>query len=154
MLQSQTTNECAEDKITHNELRAFKWQTGRSHLHDQHQRPVCPRFDHSFSNRKVHEHCNSKPAGWSDAECKDRAQVDGHHQQTLKNKIPYLTVIAVAAMVLAGCQKPAENETPAPTTPPSAPTNTNSTGSTNLSQANAPAAPGASSINNPVSTNQ
>ena len=72
----------------------------------------------------------------------------------MKNKIPFLTVFAVMAMVLAGCQKPPENEAPAPANPPSAPANTNSSSSTNLSQVNAPAAPGASNINNPVSTNQ
>jgi hypothetical protein len=72
----------------------------------------------------------------------------------MKNQIPYLTAVALAAMVLAGCQKPPENETPPPANPPGAPPNTNSTSSTNLSQANAPAAPGSSSITNPASANQ
>ena len=65
----------------------------------------------------------------------------------MKSKIPSLIVIALAAMVLAGCQKPPEN-------PPGAPPNTNSTGSTNLSQAKAPAVPDSSATNNPVSTNR
>jgi len=72
----------------------------------------------------------------------------------MKNKIPSLTVIALAAMILAGCQKPPENETPAPANPPGAPANTNSTTSTNLSQANAPAVAGSSDANHPAATNQ
>ena len=50
MLQALTINEGAEDKATYDGLCAFKRQTGRSRLNDQHKRPVCPRFDNSFSN--------------------------------------------------------------------------------------------------------
>ena len=42
MVPTRTINECAGDKTTHNRPRAFKRQTGRSCLHDQHQRSVCP----------------------------------------------------------------------------------------------------------------
>jgi len=64
-------------------------------------------------------------------------------RETMKNKIPYLTEIALTAWLLAGCQKPPAGESPSAANPPSAQPNTNSNTSTNLSQANPP-----------VSTNQ
>jgi len=71
----------------------------------------------------------------------------------MKNKIPYLAAIALAAALL-GCQRqPASNLPPAENSP-SVQGNTNSTASTNLSQAKAPAVPAASSANIPASTNR
>ena len=50
MAQLQTICECRKDKTTRIGLCAFNRQTGRSRLHNQHQRPVCPRLDNSFSD--------------------------------------------------------------------------------------------------------
>jgi len=65
-----------------------------------------------------------------------------------------LSMIALAAMALVGCQREPASESPSTTNPPSAPPNTNANTSTNLSRANAPVVPGSSSANIPAATNQ
>jgi len=72
----------------------------------------------------------------------------------MKNKIPYLTAVALATTALLGCQRQSESNSPPAENSPSAPANTNSPASTNLSQAKAPAVPGANDANIPASTNR
>lgn len=72
----------------------------------------------------------------------------------MKNKIPYLTAVALAATALVSCQRQSESNPPKAENPPSAPASTNSAATTNQSQANVPAVPGSSGANLPASTNQ
>jgi len=65
----------------------------------------------------------------------------------MKNKIPYLTAVALAAALVVGCQRQSESNPPPADNPPSAPPNTNSATSTNLSQANTPAVSGSNNAN-------
>jgi len=72
----------------------------------------------------------------------------------MKYKIPCLIAAALAATVIAGCQRQSESNPPPAENLPSEPANTNSTASTNLSEANVPAVPGSSGANLPAATNQ
>jgi hypothetical protein len=80
------------------------------------------------------------------------AQIDGRHKQTMKNKIPQLTVITLAAMAMVGCERQ----------PASSSTDQQTSSATNSAQAGAPTAPdtgnhnapAATNTNNPASTNQ
>ena len=72
----------------------------------------------------------------------------------MKNKIPYLTAVALAATILVGCQRQPESNPPPAENTPSAPANTNSAATTNQSQANVPAVPGSSGAILPASTNR
>jgi predicted small lipoprotein YifL len=69
----------------------------------------------------------------------------------MKNKIASLTVIALAAMALAGCGRQPANQSPAPANPPAGQQTPNATNSINT---NAPAANDSSNTNNPASTRQ
>ncbi|HXR03689.1 MAG TPA: hypothetical protein VN836_03170 [Verrucomicrobiae bacterium] len=68
----------------------------------------------------------------------------------MKSKIAYLIAVVLAATLVIGCQRQSENNPPPAENPPGAQPGTNSAGSTNLSQANAPAVPGANSTNIPA----
>jgi hypothetical protein len=59
----QTISECCDDNTTHNELRAFKRQTGRF-LHDyQHKCPVCPCSITSIPDKTSNEHSKQQMKG-------------------------------------------------------------------------------------------
>ena len=68
------------------------------------------------------------------------AQFAGHNEQAMKNKIRSMTVIGLAAMTLAGCQRPAANPPEDQQTP----------GATNPPPATAPIAPDTGSHNAPA----
>jgi len=72
----------------------------------------------------------------------------------MKSNISRLVLIALTTMVIAGCQRQPQSESPSPANPPSMQPNTNSTGPTNQSQANPPAASGLSQTKNPASASQ